>query len=113
MDKVGHLIEQRRHELQKILKPVFGEDSNNAAEMMLRALCREFDDLVGEDEYHRFLSALARLPTDSKAKPWINGGQHVDGPPFRPSFFEGGVRYLSTRVFDTKDAANDYSQDFL
>jgi hypothetical protein len=113
MDDIEPLIEAKRRELRQSLGPIFGEDSNNTAAMLVGTLRREFGDPIKEDNWPRFLAALARLPRGSNAKPVPLINRHTDGPPFGLIFLEGSLRYESSRRFDTEDAANAYASDFL
>ncbi|MGC2414584.1 MAG: hypothetical protein WA459_18045 [Stellaceae bacterium] len=114
MDEINRLIDEKRAELGKSLRPLFGDDSGMAAAMMVGALCGEFCDTSGnikEDDQARFLVALGLLPSGSKANPMPDARSQADGT-FQPIFLQGGAEHQSLRRFPTRDGAERYGTDF-
>jgi hypothetical protein len=115
MKEIERLIGQKRRELKKSLKPIIGEDTDNAVEMLLFALRREFGGSIEENDRPRFREALERLPRGSTTKPmlFVSRCDEKTDPHFKVVFVEDGVRFMSSKRFDTKDEADTYALDFL
>jgi hypothetical protein len=116
MDAIERRIANKRRELRSSLKPIFDEDSNNTAEMLIGALRREFGDPIKEDDRTHFLQALATLPRGSTARPkflWASRYGRGGGLHFRAVFQEGPTEYISPKRFATQDEAETYGNQFL
>ena len=118
MDEIKRLIAEKRSELREALKPIFQEDSSNAAAILIAALLREFGDPISEADRQRFLDALAQLPKGSKAKPGYLIGSYDKGSSnehWKVTFTDedGNIEYQSSKQFATEPEANAYATEFL
>jgi hypothetical protein len=112
--EIDRLVDEKRRELQRSLEPVFHDEGNNTAAILIDALRHEFGYPTTKDDRPRFLAALARLPRGHAAKPTRLFNRHEDGRSFFTLIFsEGGMLYYSSKRFDTEDAADRYASWFL
>jgi hypothetical protein len=63
------MVDERRCALMERLRPIMGEDSSIAADILIQALRREFNELVEKEDQVRYQAAFDRLPQGSTAKP--------------------------------------------
>src|ERR1700746_1648095 len=65
----AYMVDERRCALMERLRPIMGEDSSIAADILIQALRREFNELVKKEDQVRYQAAFDRLPQGSTAKP--------------------------------------------
>jgi hypothetical protein len=115
MTTLSQKTDEKRRELSQSLGPAFGEDSGLAAELLTSGLQTSFSanlDGLAEDEQHRYLAALERLPKGGVAA-WKKFISPYDRGSYWMATFSNGKVQCDGRHFPTKHAAETNAENFL